>query len=94
MKLKNIGKQNSNICQSCGIPLQVDPHQGGTNSDGTKSNKYCGFCFQDGRFLDEGITLQEKMDKIVRITTAKMNLTEAQARELAMNIIPKLERWK
>lgn len=94
MKLNNIGKKKSNICQSCGIPLQVDPKEGGTNADGSKSLKYCGFCFQDGRFLDEGISLPDKIEKNIRITMAKMNLTEAQARELAINIIPKLERWK
>lgn len=85
---------HSNICQSCGIPLHVDPHQGGTNSDGSKSNKYCGFCFQKGQFVDEGITLQEKIEKNITLAVAKMHLTEAQARELAESVLPKLERWK
>lgn len=94
MKLNSNWSKHSNICQSCGIPLQVDPKEGGTNADGTKSKKFCSFCYQNGQFLDEGITMQDKIEKNIRLTVEKMNLTEAKARELASNIIPKLERWK
>ena len=55
------------ICQSCGMPLDKDPNQGGTNSDQSRSDQYCSFCFQDGKFTDEGITLQEKIDKNIRM---------------------------
>lgn len=38
---------------SCGMPLKRDPQQGGTNADGTRSEKYCSYCYQDGRFTYE-----------------------------------------
>ncbi|MDR0799333.1 MAG: zinc ribbon domain-containing protein [Dysgonamonadaceae bacterium] len=82
------------ICQSCGMPLDKDPNKGGTNSDGSKSDKYCSFCYQNGKFLDEGITLQEKIEKNIRIAVAKMNIPESQARAMAGNQLPNLERWK
>lgn len=85
---------NSNICQSCGIPLHIDPHQGGTNADGSKSNKYCGFCFQSGIFVDDGITLEQKIEKNIKLAVEKMHLTEPQARELAESVLPNLERWR
>ena len=65
----------------------------GTNADGSKSNEYCFHCFQSGRFLDEGITLQEKIDKNVRFA-AQMGMPEAEARQMASNVLPKLKRWK
>ena len=30
--------------------MKRDPAHGGTNTDGTKSGKYCGNCFQKGVF--------------------------------------------
>ena len=85
---------SSNICQSCGMPLQMDPGKGGTNADESKSEKYCSFCFKDGRFLDEGTSLQEKIEKNIRIAVDKMGISESDARQMAESILPKLERWK
>jgi hypothetical protein len=87
--------ENSNeICQSCGMPLDKDPNKGGTNSDKTKSEKFCGFCYQNGKFTDAGITLKEKIEKNVQIAIATMGIPESHAREMAESIIPHLERWK
>ena len=82
------------ICQSCGMPLSYDPEKGGTNTDKSKSDKYCSFCFTDGKFRDEGVTLQEKIDKNISIAVSRLNMSESQAREMAESIIPFLERWK
>ena len=46
-------------CQSCGIPLHRDKKGGGTEKDGTKSRKYCGFCYEDGKFNSGNVTLKE-----------------------------------
>ena len=81
-------------CQSCGMPIDKDPNKGGTNSNGSKSNKYCGFCFQNGKFTDEGITLKEKIEKNVQIAVSIMGIPEKQARRNAENLFPNLERWK
>ena len=42
-----------NQCQSCGMPLNKDPQGGGTNADGSKSDKYCSYCYQNGAFIHE-----------------------------------------
>ena len=81
------------ICQSCGMPLKNDPNKGGTNADKSKSDKYCSFCYNDGKFTDEGITLQQKIDNNVQIAVS-MIIPEDKARELAESLIPNLERWK
>ncbi len=82
------------ICQSCGMPLDKDPNQGGTNSDQSRSDQYCSFCFLNGKFTDEGITLQEKIDKNVRMAVARLNIPKDQARQMAESILPFLARWK
>lgn len=84
----------NSICQSCGMPLEADLNQGGTNKDGTISDSYCSFCYKDGRFLDEGITLKEKIEKNVQIAMAKMDMPEGKARQMAESVIPSLQRWK
>jgi len=82
------------ICQSCGMPLDKDPGMGGTNVDQSRSDKYCSFCYQSGQFLDEGITLQEKIEKNIRMAVTKMNIPENSAREMAESLLPTLERWR
>ena len=65
----------------------------GTNSDGTINKEYCQFCFKEGQFNDEGITMEQKIAK--NITIAKeMGIPEDQAKQMAENIIPKLKRWQ
>jgi hypothetical protein len=80
------------ICQSCGMPMQKE-EDFGKNTDGIKNEEYCFHCFQDGKFLDQGITLQEKIDKNVKIAL-QMGMSEKKAREMASSILPKLKRWK
>ena len=82
-----------NICQSCGMPLKKEEDYG-TNIDGTKNKDYCHFCFKDGKFTDEGITMEEKIDKLVEIAVDKLNMTEEKARELAEKLLPRLKRWQ
>jgi len=80
------------LCQSCGMPLQKAGDHG-TNADGSRSNEYCFHCFQAGRFLDEGITLQEKIEKNVMFGV-QMGMPEDTARQLCEDILPRLKRWK
>ena len=82
------------ICQSCGMPLDKDPDNGGTNIDKSKSEKFCSFCYQQGKFVDAGITLREKIEKNVQLAVTKMGIPESKARQMAESIIPNLERWK
>ena len=80
------------ICQSCSMPLRMDADRG-TNADGSKNKEYCRFCFKDGKFTDEGITMEQKIEQMVGIAK-QMNIPEDNARELARNTLPKLKRWQ
>ena len=60
LHLNNIYKRQG-ICRSCGVPLQKD-EDSGTNLDGSKNHEYR-FCFKDDKFIDECITMQQKIEK-------------------------------
>ena len=74
------------------MPMQRE-EDFGTGADGSKSSEYCVYCFRDGKFTDEGITLQEKIDKNVEIAK-QMGMPEEQARQMASGVLPGLKRWK
>jgi hypothetical protein len=74
------------------MPLQNEKDFG-TNADGSRSEEYCFHCFQSGRFLDEGITLHEKIEKNVKFAT-QMGMSENQARKMSSDVLPKLKRWR
>jgi len=79
-------------CQSCGMPLRKD-EDFGTSAGGSKSREYCFHCFQNGKFLDEGITLKEKIEKNVKFAV-KIGMQEDAARKMASSVLPTLKRWK
>ncbi len=81
------------ICQSCAMPMKK-PEDFGTKKAGSKSKEYCKFCFQDGVFTDEGITLNEKIDQLVNIGISQLGMPEELARKMAETKLPTLKRWK
>ncbi|WP_305065382.1 zinc ribbon domain-containing protein [Methanococcoides sp.] len=50
------------FCQSCGMPLEKD-EDFGANADGTKSDEYCLYCYQNGKFTQPDITLEEMIEQ-------------------------------
>ena len=79
------------ICQSCAMPM-TEPKHFGTESGGSPSGNYCCFCRKDGRFTDD-LTQREMIEKLVGFAP-HMGMTEAEARAMAENIIPRLKRWR
>ena len=53
-----MNKENK-YCQSCGMPMKQDPQGGGTNADGSKNDKYCSYCYQNGAFVGGEMTVKE-----------------------------------
>jgi len=47
--------KTNKFCQSCGMPMNSDPQKGGTEKDGTKNDKYCSYCYQNGKFTSPEI---------------------------------------
>lgn len=65
----------------------------GTNTDGSQNEEYCKYCFQDGDFKDQGISLKQKIEKNILIAV-QMGMKEDEARDMANEILPTLKRWR
>jgi hypothetical protein len=81
------------FCQSCAMPLEKAEFLG-TNADGTRSTVYCTYCYQNGKFTQPTITMNQMIDKCVTIMTRQKIMPEDQAKSLMGETIPLLDRWK
>ncbi|MBU3734905.1 MAG: hypothetical protein FGM60_04775 [Candidatus Planktophila sp.] len=81
-------------CQSCGMPL-ITKKAGdcrGSESDGSKSEKWCSLCYQNGAFIGGECSL-EQMIEIVD-SALKEQGSSAVFRWMAKKQLPQLERWR
>ena len=74
------------------MPLKKDTNGGGTENDGSKSEKYCSYCYENGKFINPDITVEE-MKTLVKGKLKEMRFPGFIA-GLFTKGIPKLERWK
>jgi hypothetical protein len=80
------------LCQSCGMPLDKDPKNGGSNADGSKNLQYCSYCYVDGKFTAPAFTADQMQD----FCAGKLHehgMPKIFAWMLTRNI-PRLERWR
>lgn len=80
------------FCQSCGMPMEMDPEKGGTNADGTKNMMYCSYCFQSGTFKDN-FTKPSEMIELVKEKLKEMGYGPIK-RWFYSSHISQLKRWK
>ena len=83
--------ENKNFCQSCSMPLDK-PELLGTEKDGSKSNEYCTYCYQNGSFTNSNMTLAE-MKILVKEQMEKMKMDEGVI-HMAVSSLPNLKRWR
>ncbi len=81
-----------NCCQSCGMPWDKDPERGGTNADGTKSEKYCSYCYKEGAFVQPDWKLEDMQAYAIKVL-ARKGIPEMLGKMLTKGIAD-LERWK
>jgi hypothetical protein len=74
------------------MPLRKEEDRG-TNADGGRNQDYCQFCFAGGKFTDEGITMEAKIEKMVA-KAKEVNIPPENARLMAQTILPTLKRWR
>ena len=60
------------FCQSCSMPID-DAALRGSEKDGSVSNEYCKYCYQQGEFLEPNMSLNE-MKVLVRTKMAERNI--------------------
>lgn len=86
-------KRDMLFCQSCGMPMEsLDLH--GTNADGSKSEDYCHYCFENGSFKKDE-TMEQMIESCVPfVSKGNPWPDEETARKAMRELFPNLKRWK
>ncbi len=82
--------ENMKFCQSCAMPMTDEDF--GTEKDGSKSEEYCKYCYQNGEFTSD-ITMDEMIDFCVPKTAEATGMSEEEARKMSEEFFPQLKRW-
>jgi ribosomal protein L40E len=81
------------ICQSCGAPI-VSEEEFGTNADGSLNYEYCRKCYQNGKFTEPNITMEEMIQKVAKEMIEVEKIPPKYAFKIAKEYIPDLKRWR
>ena len=74
------------------MPLHRDENGGGTEADGSLSNRFCSRCYTSGKFTQPDITVVQ-MQELVREKMVSMGFPRFLT-GLFTRKIPRLERWR
>lgn len=80
------------FCQSCGMPFSKDPQNGGLEADGTKSELYCSYCYNNGQFYQQDMNVKEF--QAFCIEQMKKQGMPGFVAWLFTRGIPRLKRWR
>lgn len=81
------------FCQSCGMPMS-EPEHSGTEKDGSQSMEYCLYCYRNGAFIDESITLEEMIEFCSQKIDEMGIMSYAEAKTMCGQFLPELKRWR
>jgi uncharacterized HAD superfamily protein len=86
----------NHICQSCGMEMKSAADHG-TNADGTLSNDYCHYCYQNGAFTRE-VTMDQMLETNLQYldhwnAETGNNFTPDEARPMLREFLSTLKRW-
>lgn len=85
---------NKRFCECCGMPMVINDEMYGTNADGSKSEDYCKYCFENGAFTSD-CTMDEMIEACIpHMVKANTAMTEDEARKMMQEFLPALKRWK
>lgn len=81
-------------CQSCAMPMGETDAEYGTEKDGSKSNDYCRYCYENGAFTFHG-TIDEMIDICIPpMVENNPGMTKEDALKIMKEYLPTLKRWK
>lgn len=83
---------NNKMCESCLMPLGKNWEDAGTERDGTKSQKYCKYCYVNGELMYKGTDLKDFQKVVYKAMTDRgMWKPKAMFFTWAIKFAP---RWK
>ena len=81
-------------CQSCAMPMGDTDEIYGTNSDGSKNEDYCKYCYIKGEFTSNR-TMEEMIEFCVpHMVSANPEISPEYARKGMWEYFPSLKRWR
>lgn len=80
-------------CQCCSMPIP-DPSLHGTEADGSSSNNYCKWCYQEGDFTAKGVDMDEFIEATAQLEADALGVSREEAVSLMATLLPHLDRWK
>ena len=80
------------FCQSCSMPLS-DEKLYGTNTDGSKNNEYCIYCYKNGNFTSNMSMEEMKNFCIEKMLEFHPEMNKESATKMMNEVFPKLKRW-
>lgn len=85
--------EDQKFCQSCGMPMGETDEMYGNQADGSKSEDYCSYCFQNGAFTSD-MTMEEMIEICIpHVVEANPSMTKEKAKDMLGNFLPTLKRW-
>jgi len=89
---ESIGAEHlTSVCQSCGMPLDGQPH--GTGASGEPVDEYCGYCFRNGGYTEPDLLKEEMIAKIATFLMDSQRMDPVMAAVLARRTLAGLKRW-
>lgn len=85
-------KDYSSLCQSCAMPFMKDEDHG-TEQDGSLSDLYCRYCYQNGEFTDKEITVEKMAELGADMISQMYGMPIEKARVFMTSQIKTLKRW-
>ena len=84
------------FCQSGGMPLNDEVL--GTNTNGSKNEDYCMYCYKDGKFTND-CTMDEMIEFCAQyVDEVNKNMpkpmTKDEYKQIMRQYFPTLKRWK
>ena len=64
----------------------------GNEKDGSKSENYCSYCYQDGEFTTDS-SMEEMIDYSTPKAAEATGMSEEEARKMCNEMFPQLKRW-
>lgn len=85
-------KESSSMCQSCAMPFMKDEDYG-TEKDGSKSDIYCRYCYQNGEFTDKESTVEKMAEVGAGMISQMYGMPIEKSRIFMTEQIKPLKRW-
>lgn len=83
----------SYYCQCCSMPIP-DAEIHGTEADGSKSDDFCKYCYQNGDFVAKDVNMDEYIEATADMEAEALGISREDAVSLMGTLLPHLKRWR